>query len=409
MARFNFSLLAVLFLLTFTIAVAANNKSPPPPSPPLPSYSPPPPPTTKHSPPPPSPSPPPPTYNPPPPPMTIYSPPPPSPSLPPPTYNPPPPPTTKHSPPPPSPSPPPPPPKAPKKVKCSQDKKVNPHCGGAEDVCPARCPDSCILDCKACKPVCVCDKPGACGDPRFIGGDGNTFYFHGRKDRDFCILSDPDLHINAHFIGKRGSSMTRDFTWIQAIAILFGEHRLYVGARKTATWDEETDHFDISFDGENIHLPEGTGAKWRSLYVPELTISRTKATNGVMIEFSGRFKIISNAVPITEEESRVHKYGLAKGDCLAHLDLAFTFETLTSDVHGVVGQTYRPDYVNRFDVKAKMPVMGGANNFSSSGIFATDCVVSRFGHLEKTVELISNLADIKCPSGMDGPGVVCKK
>ncbi|KAJ3673837.1 hypothetical protein LUZ60_005829 [Juncus effusus] len=300
-------------------------------------------------------------------------------------------------------------PKPPKKVKCSQDKKVNPYCGGSEDVCPARCPDSCILDCKACKPVCVCDKPGACGDPRFIGGDGNIFYFHGSKDRDFCILSDSDLHINAHFIGKRGSSMTRDFTWIQAIAVLFGEHRLYVGAKKTASWDDEIDHLDISFNGEHVHLPEGTGAEWKSLHVPALTISRTRAANGVVVELNGRFKIIANSVPITEKESRIHKYGLATDDCLAHLDLAFNFETLTSDVHGVVGQTYRPDYVNRFDVRAKMPIMGGASSFFSSNIFSTDCAISRFGRVEKTVEMISDLANIKCYSGMDGPGVVCKK
>jgi hypothetical protein len=28
----------------------------------------------------------------------------------------------------------------------------------------------------------------SCGDPRFTGGDGNTFYFHGKRDRDFCIV-----------------------------------------------------------------------------------------------------------------------------------------------------------------------------------------------------------------------------
>ena len=46
----------------------------------------------------------------------------------------------------------------------------------------------------------MCSVPGACGDPRFIGGDGNAFFFHGRRDADFCVLSDRDLHINAHFI-----------------------------------------------------------------------------------------------------------------------------------------------------------------------------------------------------------------
>jgi hypothetical protein len=90
--------------------------------------------------------------------------------------------------------------------------------------------------------------PGAvCEDPRFIGGDGNTFYFHGRRDRDFCLLSDANLHINGHFIGSHVPGLTRDPTWVQAIAVQFsGRHRLYVGARRTAVWDDAADHLSTS-------------------------------------------------------------------------------------------------------------------------------------------------------------------
>jgi Root cap len=201
---------------------------------------------------------------------------------------------------------------------------------------------------------------------------------------------------------------TRDFTWIQAIAVLFGEHRLYVGARKTATWDDESDHLEISFNGENIELLEADGAAWKSLYVPKLKIIRMKAINTVIVELKGRFKIIANVVPISKEDSRIHKYGLASDNCLAHLDLAFKFDALTSDVHGMVGQTYRPDYVNRFDVRTKMPVLGGESKYSTSGLFSTDCAVARFRRGGEA-ELISDLTYVKCASGMDGPGVVCKK
>ena len=74
----------------------------------------------------------------------------------------------------------------------------------------------------------------------------------------------------------------------------------------------------------------------------------------------------------------MHRYGVADDDCLAHLDIAFKFHALTADVHGVVGQTYRADYVNRFDVKAAIPTMGGDGNFTTSGLFAPDCAVARF-------------------------------
>ncbi|KAF8706561.1 hypothetical protein HU200_030844 [Digitaria exilis] len=267
----------------------------------------------------------------------------------------------------------------PMKVKC-HDRKLYPYCYGKPMECPAECSQSCYADCNACKPVCVCSVPGACGDPRFIGGDGNAFYFHGHKDADFCVVSDRDLHINAHFIGKRGADgMSRDFTWIQAIAVLFdGHHRLYIGARKTATWDDDVDRMEITLDGEHVRLPQETDATWTSTSVPALSITRTKAANGVLIVLDGRFKIRANAVPITEEESRVHRYGVTSDDCLAHLDIAFKFDALTGDVHGVVGQTYRSDYVNGFDVKASMPTMGGESNFTTSGLFAADCAVARY-------------------------------
>ncbi|RLN30409.1 vegetative cell wall protein gp1-like [Panicum miliaceum] len=186
----------------------------------------------------------------------------------------------------------------------------------APATCPKRCKQSCHMDCETCKPICDCNLPGAvCEDPRFIGGDGNTFYFHGRRGRDFCLLSDADLHINAHFIGSHVPGARRDPTWVQAIAVQFSRHRLHVGARRTAAWDDEADRL----------------ARRRE----------RQAANGILVELAGVFKITANAVPVTQEDSRVHNYELCDGDCLAHLDLAFRFYSLTDDVHGVLGQTYR--------------------------------------------------------------------
>lgn len=132
-----------------------------------------------------------------------------------------------------------------------------------------------------------CDKPGSvCQDPRFIGGDGLTFYFHGKKDSNFCLISDPNLHINAHFIGKRRAGMARDFTWVQSIAILFGTHRLYVGALKTATWDDSVDRIAVSFDGNVISLPQLDGVMWTSSpgVYPHVFVRRVNAdTNNLEV------------------------------------------------------------------------------------------------------------------------------
>lgn len=214
-----------------------------------------------------------------------------------------------------------------------------------------------------------------CQDPRFVGGDGVTFYFHGRKDQDFCLLSDPNLHINAHLIGKRNPKLTRDFTWVQSIGILFDDHKLLVGATKTSTWDESEDHLFISFDDTPLSL-DGKNWNYRN---SSLMITRTSPTNGIAIEVQNSFRITANVVPIGAEESRVHGYNITNDDCFAHLELGFKFYNLSDVVDGVLGQTYSRNYVSKIKVSSVMPVMGDIPKYSSSGIFATDCVVSRFG------------------------------
>lgn len=254
--------------------------------------------------------------------------------------------------------------------------------------CPKDCPNKCLVFCAYCLSFCMCDIfPGtSCGDPRFTGGDGNTFYFHGSKDKDFCLVSDAGLHINAHFIGNHNPALNRDFTWVQALGVTFvvapggagDRHRLYVGARRAAEWDEEDDHIQLTLDAEPVDVDAVKNARWASKALPGLSVTRMDAVNTVMVELDGVFAISANAVPITDRDDRIHGYGKTGADSLVHLDLAFQFHNLTADVHGVLGQTYRPGYVSKLDIGAKMPVMGGAPKYLSAGLFSTDCAVSRF-------------------------------
>ncbi|KAJ1420883.1 Root cap [Sesbania bispinosa] len=260
-----------------------------------------------------------------------------------------------------------------------------------------------------------CDRPGAvCQDPRFIGGDGITFYFHGKKDSNFCLVSDPNLHINAHFIGRRNHNMKRDFTWVQSIAILIDYHQIYVGAQKTATWEDSIDRLALSFDGEPITLHESEGAKWKSSTVPVVSIVRTADTNSVIVEVEGKLRITAKVVPITEEDSRIHRYGITREDCFAHLDLGFKFFSLSNKVSGVLGQTYKPDYVSRVDIGAQMPVMGGVKEFETTSLFSPDCSVARFvgnNGSNNEIEMVEDLKlpSMRCISGIDGEGVVCRR
>ncbi|KAF7120299.1 hypothetical protein RHSIM_Rhsim13G0107900 [Rhododendron simsii] len=256
----------------------------------------------------------------------------------------------------------------------------------------------------------TCNKPGGlCQDPRFVGGDGMTFYFHGKKDQDFCIFSDSNLHINAHFIGRRNDNMKRDFTWVQSLGILFDNHQLFVGAQKTSTWDDSVDRLALAFDGEPIFLPATEGAEWRPSTAPGISFTRSRDVNGVVIEVKGNFKIKATVVPITEKDSMIHNYGITKEDCFAHLDLGFKFYSLSGGVDGVLGQTYRSNYMSKIKMGVLMPVVGGAKEFASSTLFSSDCAVAKFtGGLNSSESF--GYGSMDCAStGMDGRGVVCKR
>ncbi|KAH8497987.1 hypothetical protein H0E87_017050 [Populus deltoides] len=232
-----------------------------------------------------------------------------------------------------------------------------------------------------------------------------------KKDRDFCIVSDSNLHINAHFIGRRNEKLTRDFTWVQSLGILFGTHKLFIGAQKTATWDDSVDRLSLALDGEPIYLPDGEGMKWKAEISPSVTITRSSDANAVVIEAEDNFKIKAAVVPITQKDSRIHNYGIASESCFAHLDLSFKFYKLSGDVNGVLGQTYGSNYVSRVKMGVLMPVLGGEKEFASSNIFATDCAVARFSGQHPSSNSSENFefANLHCASGIDGRGVVCKR
>ncbi|XP_024524384.1 uncharacterized protein LOC112344224 [Selaginella moellendorffii] len=294
-------------------------------------------------------------------------------------------------------------------------------CYGVVHKCPAGCPKACQVDCKFCKPICACDKPGAvCQDPRFIGGDGIMFYFHGKKDKDFCLVSDRDLHINAHFIGKNRAGSTRDFTWVQALGIMFGSHKLYVGAKRASIWDDSVDHISIALDESPVLVPAGQGSAVEFPSAGDLKISRIALANAIAVERPGSFRAVVRVVPITAEESRVHRYDITADDCFAHLEVNFKFGDLSRDVHGVLGQTYAAGFRSRVKIGVAMPVMGGEKRFAVSSLFNSDCEVSRFqesaaqlGAGEDVIEMKSKagmaLPSMECHSGDGSRGMVCRR
>ena len=173
-----------------------------------------------------------------------------------------------------------------------------------------------------------CEAPGsACYDPCFIGDDGIVFYFHGKSNEQFSLVYDFDLQINSRFIGHRPAGRPRDFTWIQALGILYNSQTFSLEATKAATWDSEDDHLKLTYNGQDLVIPEGSFSTW---YSPEkdLKVERVSSKNSAIITFEDRANILVNVVPVTEEDDKIHKNQVPANDCFVHLEVnlsSFTY------------------------------------------------------------------------------------
>ena len=153
------------------------------------------------------------------------------------------------------------------------------------------------------------------------------FYFHGARGGDFALISDDDLHINAHFIGSRPEGRTRDFTWVQALAVMFDSHTLVIAAKRVTVWDDNVDALVLRYDSKEIIVPTDGEAEWRTETEDksnerEVVIERTDEFNSMKVTVSGLLELDVKVTPIGEEENRTHGYRLPAGDAFAHLELS---------------------------------------------------------------------------------------
>ncbi|CAH8360783.1 unnamed protein product [Eruca vesicaria subsp. sativa] len=318
-----------------------------------------------------------------------------------------------------------------------------------KQTCPKQCPSfsppngsskACVVDCfnPICKATCRNRKPNcngrgsACLDPRFIGGDGIVFYFHGKRDEHFALVSDIDLQVNARFIGLRPSGRTRDFTWIQSLGLIFGpDNKTFtLEAQKAEKWDHQVDHLRLSFEGKEISLPKGDSSMWtppgRNYIKIERTSDmnvdkkkkkkkkRTSDMNSVLVTLPDIAEIWVNVVPVTKEDDTVHKYGIPENDCFAHLEVQFRFLRLSPNVEGVLGRTYREDFKNPAKPGVAMPVVGGEDNYRTSSLLETSCNACVYSHgsrsLDKIEPLSLNQNTVDCTGGSSsGIGIFCRK
>ncbi|KAM3396112.1 hypothetical protein P3S68_005118 [Capsicum galapagoense] len=272
--------------------------------------------------------------------------------------------------------------------------------------CPAECPSKspsnpkakvCYVNCNSpmCKPECRnrkanCNHPGAaCLDPRFIGGDGIVFFFHGKSNEHFSLTT--------HGFKLLESSLT---------CMLSQE------AAKVESWDDEVDHLKFSYNGKELSLEQGYPSIWESSE-SGIKVERTSSKNGAMITLPEVTEISVNVVPITKEDDRIHNYQLPSDDCFAHLDVQFRFYGLSTEVEGVLGQTYQPDFKNPAKPGVAVPVVGGEDKYRTSTLLSSkcnSCIFAPAGVMKESDPLVMDFGTLDCTGASSGGhGIVCRK
>nr|XP_043634616.1 uncharacterized protein LOC122605719 [Erigeron canadensis] len=262
--------------------------------------------------------------------------------------------------------------------------------------CPKECPErkpkknkkskGCHINCgRKCEATCKWRRPkcngygSLCYDPRFVGGDGVMFYFHGGKGRDFALVSDTNLQINAHFIGSRPNGRKRDYTWVQSVAVMFDSQSLVISAKKVQQWDDSVDVLLVKWNGKEVTVPFDGDSEWKTnTGVRDVVVERTDDTNTLKVTIGGLVEIDMKAIPVTKADDKAHNYQLPSSDAFAHFELQFKFSNLSDDVEGILGKTYQPGYVSPVKRGIAMPIMGGEDKYETSSLTSPVCKLCRF-------------------------------
>ncbi|KAK4356398.1 hypothetical protein RND71_025369 [Anisodus tanguticus] len=236
--------------------------------------------------------------------------------------------------------------------------------------CPTECPQR--------KPKQNKKQKGCYGD--YLGVMVMVLYATiPAKETDFAIVSDDNLHINAHLIGTRPQGRKRDYTWVQTLSVMFDTHTLVLGAKKASHWDEKVDALIMQWNGETVDVPTDGDAEW-SVNTAErsVVVERTGDLNSVRLTVSGLLQLDVKVVPIGEKENKVHNYQLPANNAFVHLETQFKFFNLSKDVEGILGKTYQPGYVSPVKRGVPMPIMGGEDKYQTPSLHSAICKKCRF-------------------------------
>eukprot|EP00850_Spirogloea_muscicola_P005753 SM000026S09002 [mRNA] locus=s26:910798:912317:- [translate_table: standard] len=234
--------------------------------------------------------------------------------------------------------------------------------------------------------------PGGKGDPHFHGADGVNFDFTGKPGRDYCLLSDKRLHINTRFEGREDGGNT--YTWMKQLAILSGHHSVVLVARDSPNSERSNGYLQsMAIDDAELKLDIGTSSATADGALSVRYIDHGLDGDDDIDRYEVRIAGVAELLLKLRPEVPFLR---TSQDSYIHFSLELlSVPGLSSDTHGVLGQSFRPGQKSRtFSyTKAWSPVLqvwqveglngdgyleGTPDDYVVSGILKADCKYARF-------------------------------
>ncbi|CAI6002635.1 unnamed protein product [Closterium sp. NIES-64] len=195
-------------------------------------------------------------------------------------------------------------------------------------------------------------------DPHLVGAFRTHFDFNGRHDKAFCLLANKDLHINMLLCGyysddTENAALVVDgkavHTWIKELGIVWfakgADHKVRLAARGGKQQERGAGFMKtIEIDGEE--MPRMSGGD-------EVTTEGGLTLRFAALEKEGPYDVdyytlVIDGLVGLDLRLRVANPKLqTPNDAEAHINVGIVELEHTDDVHGVLGQTYRPDHAAR--------------------------------------------------------------
>ncbi|GJP67913.1 hypothetical protein CLOP_g24671 [Closterium sp. NIES-67] len=234
------------------------------------------------------------------------------------------------------------------------------------------------------------------GDPHFTGADGSHFDFSGLPNHHFALISDAHLQVNGYFGGRFGAwgNTTKALTWIRSLGIMFGHHTAVLHARNGSSADYGNGYLGhvtvndrpvrVPAPGLSVALWPGASLRWVN--------ARLRSGNDLVDVYDLLIADMGTLRLTLRPEVKNLRTG---DDGVVHFGIDVLGATFSSAVHGVLGQTFRPDFQGRLasqDLKynpllranavpgdnAEGFIDGTVEDYLVSGLLKSDCRFCRF-------------------------------